>query len=384
MKYVVIRCEDAAPAPLHAASLWEGAKLPHLQQLAQAGAAGLIRKAKKPAAFSGLELHHGLFGLGAQESGAAPARCYAASVNLQLAPGETAWCCELATQQNGRIDDPTAGGIPTKEGELLIQALNDRLGSETRRWEVGHGSHHLLVTRDDALRLARPSALRPPELLLGLRWSQRLPKGPLGQALRRLIEEASGILEDHPINRVRVDLHENPANMIWCWGPTDGRQERTFRERTGLCATVVSHGFPMRGFAHSLGLTWKEAPASLSEASLQRLLKTVVPLVESEDLVYVHLRIDAGDPVDRLCAMNRIDALLVKPITEALTDQQPSRLLVAVDDRPNGSVPFVAIGEGLSRHPVARLNAESFRESPLAFSEGAELFAWFTGGGLAR
>ena len=102
MKYVILRCEDGAPAGGRTAGLLEGAKTSHLQQLAQAGAAGLIRpqaRAGRGDALDRFHLHRTLFGLERSDAGAAAGRCYADAAGVTLEPGETAWGCELVTQR---------------------------------------------------------------------------------------------------------------------------------------------------------------------------------------------------------------------------------------------------------------------------------------------
>ena len=381
MKYVIVRCEDLGLPGSQTTPLLEGAKTAHLQQLAQAGAAGLgkLGAPKDHGTIDRLRLHHTLFGLDERQPGTSPGAWYAAAANLQLEPGETAWCCDLVTQRDGRLTDPAAGSIPTKESELLIQALDERLGSDTRRWEVGQSSHHVFVVRDDpALSAGSRRAVHPPELLLGEPWARRLPDGNTGEALRGLLEQGAKILEQHPINRVRLDLGENPANMLWLWGAADAVRPRSFADQTGLSGAVVSSNFLMRGLAKTLGLGWKDGPASLEERSLKPLAKTVHGLLERHDFVYVHLEVATNDPVQRLCAMERIDQLLLKPLTEQLPQSGPWRLLAVVDDRARGTTPFVAIGTGLPQQPVASLSAEHFAESPLAFKDGGGWFSWFT------
>lgn len=375
MKYVILRCEDHAPYSAQTATLLAGAKTPHLQQLAQAGAAGAIRFRAEPPMIERMRLHRALFGLGAHDPDGSPGRCYAAGANLELEAGDTAWCCDFMTQRDGRIVDETAGRITPKECQILIQTLDDALGSEVRQWDAGHGRHHILVTRDAALSAAGEPP-QPPELLVGQAWQRRLPKGDTGRALAALIRQAATVLESHPVNRVRVDLGENPANMIWLWGPAGGGSSRTFSQRTGLSGAVVSNSFLLQGFARACSLGWKEGPASMEEVALRRLMKTVSQAAEGHDLVYVHLAIESADPVERLCAMERMDQLLLKPLTETLPSLGRWRLLAAVDDRATGSVPFVAIGSGLPQQAVASLNAEQAAASPLQFADGEGIFSW--------
>jgi 2,3-bisphosphoglycerate-independent phosphoglycerate mutase len=378
MKYVILRCEDQAPYSEQVATLLAGAKTPHLHELAQAGAVGAITFRNEPRAIDRVRCHRALFGLGPSDADAAPGRCYAAGANLKLGEGETAWCCELVTQRDGRIVDDTAGRITPKESEILIQALDEALGSETRQWDSGRGRHHVLVVRDASLSPAAEAAVEPPELLVGQPWKRHLPKGRGGEGLGALIEQAATILDSHPVNRVRVDLGENPANMVWLWGPATPGPQRTFTDRTTLSGSIISTSFLLQGFARACSLGWKDGPPSMEETALRRLMKMVSQEVERHDFVYVHLVIDTANPVERLCAMERIDQLLLKPLTGSLPSQGPWRLLAAVDDRASGSVPFTAIGTGLPQQAAPSLTAQQASESPLQFPDGAGVFAWLT------
>jgi 2,3-bisphosphoglycerate-independent phosphoglycerate mutase len=393
MKYLIIRCEDHARAREETASLLEGAKVAYLHHLAQAGAAGVIRaptaqgrSRRGDIAIDRFSLHRALVGLGSQDSEAAPGLCAAVGANLQLVPEDTAWCCDLVTQQDGKIVDPTAGRITTKESAVLIHTLNERLGSETQRWEVGADAHHLLVLDDPILGdVDWRSATRAPELLVGRTWRRGLPRGGIGERLRELMEHASTLLEEHPINRVRIDLGENPANLAWLWGGAQAKPQRGFSELTGRTGAVVSNGLLLRGLAHVLGLDWKSGPTSLGETPVRHVTETLERLVERHDLIEVHLEIDLEDPIERQCAMERIDQLLLKPAADLLSRCGSWRLAVVIDDRRlRGSIPVIAIGNDLPSQPVASLTEEALASSPLVFEDGVALFAWLTQGEPAR
>ena len=124
--------------------------------------------------------------------------------------------------------------------------------------------------------------------------------------------------------------------------------------------------------------SFRLAPAALEETPLRKSLKTIEQLLEKHDFVYVHLAVETADAVERLCAMERIDHLLLKPLTDALPNRGDWRLMAAIDDWTTGSVPFVAIGSGLPQQPAAALEAGAFAESPLQFKNGQGIFEWFT------
>jgi hypothetical protein len=95
----------------------------------------------------------------------------------------------------------------------------------------------------------------------------------------------------------------------------------------------------------------------------------------------VHVRIDTADPVERLCAMERIDQILVKGLLEALPQMGPWRFLVAIDDRRAGTVPVIAIGSGLPQHPVPHLDAKHLHASRLSFQDPLALRTWLMDAG---
>lgn len=378
MKYIVVRCEDGAQPGGKSAALLDGAKTAFLQQLAHAGAAGFVRRLAGKRVINRLAIHRGLLGLSQAGPEPAEGQCYAASVNLKLAENETVWCCDFVTQQEGVIVDPNAGHVTTKESALLIQALNMELGTETRRWEVGSGSHHLMITHDPSLAPDSKTMIASPELMVGEDWQKQLQRNPAAEAARLLVQQAKSVLEHHPVNAVRSDLGENPANFMWLWGAATRDSQNTFKERAGFSGAVISHSFPLRGLAKTLSLEWKQGPAVLDEISVDRVSKEVFQLLQSHDLVYVHFRVTSDDAVQRLCVMERIDQRLLKPLSEQLRSRQDWRLLTAIDDRISGLVPFVAIGNGLPQQPVAQLQGGGVEESPLNFGDSSALFSWFT------
>ena len=382
MKHVIIRCEDRVRLGQPVAALLEGAKTMHLQHLAHAGAAGLIRRAgpgRNAPATGQFQFHVALCGIEMGDAAVTPGRCAAAGAQASLGPGEQAWCCDLLTQHDGIVMDDTAGGITTRESTLLIQALEEQLGTEGRRWEVGSHARHVVILEEPTLPIDEHTTLRAPELLLGHAWQQALPKGPVGEQLAALIQSALPILERHPINRVRIDLGENPANVLWLWGPGGcPASTRTWSERTGLSGAMLSDDFLMHGAATVLGLDWHAGPGGWDDASLQQTLHDVERLLQRQDLVDVHVRLDTPDPVERLCAMERMDQLLLKPLTERLPPHGAWRLAVVVDDtRLTTSTPFIAIGTGLPQQPVSSLSVERLTESPLALADGNAFFSWF-------
>ena len=382
MPSILLWCEDQA-LPGSATSLLEAAKLSQIQQLAKAGAAGCLTSAQgarrlpwnAPRPARGMDraaIHRALTGLRTTDANAAPGLWYAARMKCAVAPEDTVWCCDLVTQRDGVVIDSTAGDIPTKESELLIQALEDALGSEHHRWEIGEGRRHLFISRGwdgEAVR-----SLIAPEQLAGMRWARQLPKTSLGTQLTEWLGRAGQVLDAHPINRVRIDLGENPANAIWLWGP--GKPHEGMLPSSLRRTAVMSNDFALRGLAQLANAAWSPTPEQWEEEGLQRLVTQIMDHWDSLDYVYVHLPVVSRDPVDRQCAMERLDQIIIKPLSQRLSSDV-GRLALLIDDAPRSSIALVALGEGVTPQPTVSLEAEHLLQSPLRFTDPTALFDWF-------
>jgi len=107
-------------------------------------------------------------------------------------------------------------------------------------------------------------------------------------------------------------------------------------------------------------MTLVAGPQGYEEVALKRFEKHIQKLVQDHDVTYVHLQVPAGEPVDRLIIVERVDRFLLKPLTEWLAGTQPWRLTVLLDERKSGSVAFVALGTGLPQKPASRLAMDEF------------------------
>ena len=393
---LIIRLQDTRTDPA-GVSLLDGAKLSALHRAVQTGALGVLRPARRrrwpgtpPAGSSRAALsdpssaHGPWLGYAADPAAVSggfsplgPGRCYAAGLKVATAPGDVVWCCDLVTQHEGRLLDPTAGAIRTTEAAALIEALNAACSSPAQRWVLGEGSRHLLVTRREELGdlPARPPRLEPPDAMVGRPWRRHLPRQALGAWLRRVMDNASPVLERHEINKVRVDLGENPANLPWLWGPASSQPVTGFQPSPRWRGVMAGQTLLLRGFASLLGLRWLEAPPAHGEADLQALSLQLRESLTSSDLVYVALQISQTDPVERQCVMDRVDQQLVQPLLDAV-HHLGHRALLAVEDAPTGSIPVVLVGRGVAAGPVTRLTAQDAAGAGAAFRDVPGLLRW--------
>src|SRR5690554_3573369 len=72
----------------------------------------------------------------------------AASMGVELQPGDLALRCNLLTVENGILKNHSAGHITSEEAAVLIKHLNEKLSDETVKFYPGVSYRHLLIIRN--------------------------------------------------------------------------------------------------------------------------------------------------------------------------------------------------------------------------------------------
>ncbi len=133
MKYLIILGDGMADEPLEnygGKTPLQMAHKPHIDWLAKHGQSGqliTVPESMHPGseianlAVLGYDVEKVFEGRGVLE---------AASMGVELQPGDLALRCNLLTIENERIKNHSAGHILTEEAAELIDFLNERLGSE--------------------------------------------------------------------------------------------------------------------------------------------------------------------------------------------------------------------------------------------------------------
>ena len=327
-----------------------------------------------------------------------PTACYtgrapleAASMGIELGPGEMAFRCNLVTVDGGLMADHSAGHISNQEASVLVALLNDKLGSDTIRFHPGMGYRHLMVYRGE-----KPIAARctPPHDILEKPIRKHLPRGKGADLLKRLMEQSRELLAATEINEVRIDLGENPANMIWLWGGGTRPRLTPFAERFGKRGAVVAAVDLVRGIAVSIGLdvVQVEGATGYIKTNFAGKGQAAIEALETHDLVFVHIEAPdeaghQGDIQAKVDAIEAIDRHIVGPLLDALEARGDYRLLV-LPDHPTPielrthvpePVPFAYCGAGVGQ-PSGRVFTEAnAAETGVVVDPGHRLMEIFCG-----
>ena len=132
----------------------------------------------------------------------------AASMGVELQPGDMAMRCNLVCLEGDLLKNHSAGHIKTEEADFLIQTLNAELGSERIRFYTGVSYRHLLVIKGGDKRLV----CTPPHDIPLQPYRPNLIRAEVTEAeetaalLNLLIERSQEVLKDHPVNMIRLTV----------------------------------------------------------------------------------------------------------------------------------------------------------------------------------
>lgn len=403
MKHVVIVANGIADEPvaeLGGKTPLEAAKVPFMSQLAEEGVVGRVRTIP-PGLPIGCDV--ALMSLLGYDpayyyTGAGPLE--AANWGVELQETEVAFRCQLVTHAEERLLDPTAGGISTAETQGLVTVLNNRLGNARVQFFAGSGCHVVLVVRDPqiasgALKTRCLSPYEAAKRPLKDVW----PQGPSGDWLRDLMTHSMELLTAHEINEVRVDLGENPANLLWPWSPGVRPQLPPFTEQCGLDGAVVSTLDLVKGLGRSAGLAAVTIPppGGLNEAGYLARARYALRVLKKKPFVLIYVEASDetgqyGDLRKKMAAIEKADRLVLGTLRQQLEGEGDLRWLVLSDyaasvvkRRPvEGLVPFVAAGTGLAPQGITKFHEAGAAGSPVVFERGHELLKFFLAGEPGR
>lgn len=388
MKYCIIVPDGMADYPidkLGGRTAVEAARTPFLDFLAQNGQLGLVRTI--PGGFpAGSDVANlTLLGYSPREyySGRAPLE--AASIGIHLNDSDWAFRCNFVTATEDTLEDFCAGHIKTDEATVLIKLLNEKLGNDIIQFYTGKSYRHVMVYKGTQKMDAR---CFPPHDIMGQSIQKHLPKGNGSEILIDLMEHSRVYLSNHDINKIRIDLEENPANMIWLWGQGHRPKMPTFKERFHLTGAVITAVDLIKGIACYLGWDIIQVPGVTGylDTNYANKGEYAIKALETHDMVLVHVEAPdeaghEGNVHEKVLAIEQVDSKIIGPLLEAKNRFRELRILVLPDHytpiikqtHTPESVPFAAYGTGIEKGiglPYSENNAQA---SGLHIKEGHRL-----------
>ncbi len=403
MKYAIIVPDGMADRPLErlgGRTPLEAASTPHMDRVAAEGRLGLVCHTPKSLPPGSDVALLSLLGYDPTECYTGRAPLEAASMGIELAPGEMAFRCNLVTVDEGRMADHSAGHISSAEGATLIELLSRTLreappdsspsfDADAITFYPGVGYRHLLVYRGK-----EPIAPKctPPHDIIGQPVRKHWPRGKGARLLRNIMQWSAEVLAHTDINDVRIDLGENPATMIWLWGGGTRPHLEPFRQRYGRSGIAIAAVDLVKGIAISLGM---DAPAiegatGYLETNYAAKGQAAIAALGDHDLVFVHIEAPdeaghQGNIQAKVDAIEAVDQHVVGPLHAALEAGGDYRLMV-LPDHPTpiairthvaDPVPFAWCGTGVAEASGSPMTESAAADTGLRISPGHSLMSVF-------
>jgi 2,3-bisphosphoglycerate-independent phosphoglycerate mutase len=318
----------------------------------------------------------------------------AASMGIEIVQEETAYRCNLVTletQENDSLTmvDFSAGHISTAESNLLINELQQELGSELFHFYPGISYRHLMVASNCLSGLQT----EPPHDHIGKDVTEFWNRYLEHPHLKTIMEKARILLESHEINKARVSRGQLPANSIWLWGEGKAPIIPTIQDLYGIRGGLISAVDLLKGIGVYGGLQIIEVEGATGYLDTNYAGKAQAALdsLQENDFVFVHVEAPdeaghQGSIKDKLQAIEDFDAKIVKPVFEGM-QQMPGnsdfRLVVCMDHltpisiRTHSDQPVpVLLYDSRQNSPQSGIpyNEENGKHSGLLISNGKQFF----------
>ncbi len=406
MKFIILLGDGMADRPhadLGGKTCLQAARTPNLDRIATLGEVGMVRTVP-PGFPPGSDVAN------LSVMGYDPARFFtgrspleAASMGVQLGPGDIAYRCNLVTLKvtgsragaagRGRravMEDFSAGHISTQDARTLIEEIDSKLGSEHIRFYPGVSYRHLMVWKNgkDKIECTPPHDIQDRDI------QDYLPRGEGDGVINELMEESVDILTSHPLNKSRLEQGKRPANSIWLWGQGRRPSMPTFKEKYGLEGAVISAVDLTKGIGVYAGFDVISVPGATGWIDTNYVGKAEHALfaLKTKDIVYLHVEAPdeaghTGDVKNKIRAVEDFDELIVGNIVEGMKQFDEYRIL-ALPDHPTPleirthsaePVPFALYDNKKERSggPVSYDETIAQRKDALVFEEGYKLMDYF-------
>lgn len=305
----------------------------------------------------------------------------AASMGIDILPGEMAMRCNLVTIDGDLLKNHSAGHITTPEAAELILFLQKKLGDETFSFYPGVSYRHLLKMKggDKNIICTPPHDIPEKPFREHLIRAEVSSAKATANALNELILKSQEILINHPVNQKRIAEGKDPANSIWPWSPGYRPNMKPLREKFPIkSGTVISAVDLIRGIGVYAGLdvVLVEGATGLYNTNYEGKAQAAIQALRETDFVFLHVEASdeaghEGDVALKIKTIEDLDARIVKPIFEEISTWDEAVTIAVLPDHPtpcairthtSDAVPFVIYRKGISPDGVKVYDEFAARE----------------------
>lgn len=282
----------------------------------------------------------------------------AASIGVDLKPGEMAMRCNIICIEGDLLKNHSAGHITTPEADILVKYLQEKLGNGRVHFYTGVQYRHLLVIKggdkridctpphDVPLKPYRPLMVKPlpgTEHITQPEGGAELTPKQTADLINDLIVRSQELLENHPLNLKRKAEGKDPANSIWPWSPGYRPQMEPLAEKYPQIrkGSVISAVDLINGIGYYAGLRrlTVEGATGLYDTNYENKAAAALEALKTDDFVYLHVEAsdEAGHEGDvdlKIRTIENLDSRAIGPIFETVKDWDEPVAIAVLPDHP--------------------------------------------------
>ena len=394
MKYIIVLGDGMADEPLEnygGKTPLQMANKPEIDRLAKLGRCG--RLVTVPASMHpGSEIANmSVLGYDVASVFEGRGTLEAASMGVNLEEGDLAMRCNLICIDGENIKNHSAGHISNEESHVLINFLNEKLGSDKVIFHKGVSYRHLLVIKGGKKQLI----CTPPHDVPGKSYVDYLVKAAGFEAkettvlLNELIAKSMDLLKGHPINQKRKAAGKDMANSIWPWSPGYKPKMPTLKEMYGINRSAVISAVDLIqgiGVYAGMDVIKVDGATGLSDTNYEGKAQATIDALKDHDLVYLH--IEASDEAGhegnvelKTKTIEYLDQRVVKHLVEEVSKMDEPVAIAVLPDHPTpcattvhtkDPVPFIIYKPGVDPDGVEAYDEFTVQQGSYGLIHGAD------------
>lgn len=310
----------------------------------------------------------------------------AASIGYDMTDDDFAIRCNIITLEDNKITTHNGGNLQTDDARMLIDYLNEHLGSDRVRFICGIQYRHLLIIKGGSKHIIcapphdHPDEPWQPLLVKAASENSegsRLSPQETADLINDLILRSQDLLAKHLYNLAKAAKGERQANSIWPWSGGYRPSMQTLMAQYPQIKTgaVISAVDLIQGIGRYAGLRIIKVPGAtgLANTNYEGKAQAAIEALQHDDFVFVHVEAtdEAGHDGDldlKLKAIDYLDKRLIKPIFEACEQMAEPVCIAVLPDHPtpvelrihvNEPVPFLIYYKGIEPDSVEHYDEES-------------------------
>lgn len=361
MKHIIILGDGMADHPikeLGGRTLLQAAETPYMDKLARMGRVGRLLTVAEGFHPGSEVANMSVLGydLPTVYEGRGPLE--AASIGVDLQPGEMAMRCNIVCIEGNLIKNHSAGHISTEEADVLVKYLQEHLGDDRVRFYTGVQYRHLLVIKggdkridctpphDVPLQPFRPLMVKPMEGTEDIAVPEgeaELTPRQTADLINDLILRSQELLRQHPVNLQRMAGGKDPANSMWPWSPgyrpkMERLSDKFPQVRRGAVISAVDL---INGIGRYAGLRRiaVQGATGLYDTNYENKVAAALDALKTDDFVYLHIEASdeaghEGNVALKRLTIENLDRRVVRPLYEALKESKEPVAIALLPDHP--------------------------------------------------